>query len=365
MMKKNLMLIFGGVSFEHEISLRSACGIYSALMKLDKYNVFSSFIDKITGGWYLLDSVPDDPKLIKKDSSAIISLIPGYGIFVNNKDLKIDVVFPIIHGRTGEDGAIQGFSKIMDIPCVGSGILGSAISINKYFCKLLLKSFNIPLVPFIGFKKYDYLLDKEGIKKDIKQSLDYPVIVKPAMLGSSIGISIAYNDTQIEKCIEEAFTYDLTVVIEKFMKVREIECAVIGNEQIKIFTPGEIVIQDFVFYDYDAKYSTTPGNSVVFNIPAHLDTKHLLDIKEYAFFTYKCLELRGMARIDFLIEKDTDSVYVNEINTIPGFTDISMFAKMCEHDGLDYGSLVDKLIALAFQSYAKRKERIDFHRLEN
>ncbi|AHH03163.1 D-alanine--D-alanine ligase [Borrelia nietonii YOR] len=365
MMRKNLMLIFGGVSFEHEISLRSAYGIYSALMKLDKYNVYPSFIDKITGIWYLLDSVPDVPELIKRDNSAIISLIPGCGIFVNDKALEIDVVFPIVHGRTGEDGAIQGFLKMMDIPCVGAGILGSAISINKYFCKLLLKSFDIPLVPFIGFRKYDYFLDKEGIKKDIKQSLNYPVIVKPAMLGSSIGISIAYNDTQIEKCIEDAFTYDLTVVVEKFMKVREIECSVIGNEQIKIFTPGEIVVQDFVFYDYDAKYSTVPGNSVVFNIPARLDMKYLLDIKEYAFLTYKCLELRGMARIDFLIEKDTDLIYVNEINTIPGFTDISMFSKMCEHDGLDYESLVDKLVSLAFQSYAKRKERIDFKRLEN
>ncbi|AHH10356.1 D-alanine--D-alanine ligase [Borrelia coriaceae] len=364
-MKKNLMLIFGGVSFEHEISLRSAYGIYSAFMKLGKYNVFPSFIDKITGVWYLLDCVPDEPKLIKRDSSFIVSLIPGCGIFVNNKDLKIDVVFPIVHGRTGEDGAIQGFLKIMDIPCVGAGILGSAISINKYFCKLLLKSFDIPLVPFIGLKKYDYLLDKEEIKKNISQHLSYPVIVKPAMLGSSIGISIAYDDTQIEKCIEEAFKYDLTIVVEKFIQAREIECAVMGNDQIKIFTPGEIVIQNFVFYDYTAKYATIPGNSVIFNIPAHLDTKHLLDIKEYAFCVYKCLELRGMARIDFLIEKDNGLIYINEINTIPGFTDMSMFSKMCDHDGLDYESLVDALVDLAFQSYAKRKERIDFNRLES
>ncbi|APR64694.1 D-alanine--D-alanine ligase [Borrelia anserina] len=362
-MRKNLMLIFGGVSFEHEISLRSAYGLYLALMKLDKYNVFSIFVDKTTGIWYLLDSVPDSPELIKKDSSSVISLVPGRGIFVNGRDLKIDVVFPIIHGRTGEDGSIQGLLKIMDLPCVGSGILGSAIASNKYFFKLLLKSFNVPLVPFVGFRKYDYILDREGIKRDIKQILGYPVIVKPAVLGSSIGINIAYDDTQIEKCVEEAFEYDLTVVVEKFVKVREIECSVIGNEQIKIFTPGEIVIQDFVFYDYDAKYSVAPGNSVVFNIPAQLDTKHLLDIKEYAFLTYKFLELRGMARIDFFVEKGTDLIYVNEVNTIPGFTDISMFAKMCEYDGLNYASLVDKLIVLALQSYAKRKERIDFERL--
>ncbi|WP_024654064.1 D-alanine--D-alanine ligase [Borrelia persica] len=363
-MKKNLMLIFGGVSFEHEISLRSAYGIYSACMRLDRYNIFSSFIDRDTGIWYLLDSVPSSAELIQRDSAAIISLIPGCGIFVNNKAIEIDVVFPIIHGRTGEDGAIQGFVKMMDIPCVGSGILGSAISMNKYFCKLLLKSFNIPLVPFIGFRKNDYILNKEGIEEDIKNNLNYPVIVKPAGLGSSIGISVAYNSTQIEKCIEEAFAYDLTVVVEKFMKVREIECAVVGNEQIKIFTPGEIVVQDFVFYDYDAKYSTMPGNSIIFNIPAHLDTKYLLDIKEYAFLTYKYLELRGMARIDFLIAKDTNSIYVNEVNTIPGFTDISMFSKMCEYDGLNYEALIDKLVSLAFQSYEKRKERIDFKRLE-
>ncbi|BCR20808.1 D-alanine--D-alanine ligase [Borrelia miyamotoi] len=363
-MRKNLMLIFGGVSFEHEVSLRSAYGIYSALVKIDKYNVFSGFIDKYSGVWYLLDSsIPDDPALIKKDSSAIISLIPGCGIFVNNRNLKIDVVFPIVHGRTGEDGSIQGLLKMMDIPCVGSGILGSAIASNKYFCKLLLKSFNLPLIPFVGFREYDYLLDKDGIKKDIMQNLGYPVIVKPAMLGSSIGISIAYDDIQIEKCIEEAFKYDLTIIAEKFMQVREIECSVIGNEQVRIFTPGEIVIQDFLFYDYDAKYSTIPGNSVVFDIPANLDIKHLLDIKEYAYLTYRCLELRGMARIDFLIEQDTDLIYINEINTIPGFTDISMFSKMCEHDGLDYESLLDKLITLAFQSYEKKKNNIDFRPL--
>ena len=363
-MRKNLMLVFGGVSFEYEVSLRSAYGIYSALMNLDKYNVFSGFIDKSTGIWYLIDSISNDPALITKDNSAVISLIPGCGIFVNNRNLKIDVVFPIVHGRTGEDGSIQGLLKIMDIPCVGSGILGSAIASNKYFCKLLLKSFNLPLIPFIGFKKYDYLLDKDGIKKDIMQNLGYPVIIKPAMLGSSIGISIAYDKTHIEKCIEEAFDYDLTIIIEKFIHVREIECSVIGNDQVKVFTPGEIVIQDFSFYDYDAKYSTIPGNSVMFNIPAQLDTKHLLDIKEYAYLTYRCLELRGMARIDFLIEKATDLIYINEINTIPGFTDISMFSKMCKNDGLDYESLVDKLITLAFQSYELKKKNMDFRRLE-
>ncbi|QMU99002.1 D-alanine--D-alanine ligase [Borrelia sp. A-FGy1] len=364
-MKKNLMLIFGGVSFEHEISCRSAYVVYKALLKLDKYNVFSVFIDKNTGVWYLLDSITVDSEFIKKDSSSIISLVPGYGIFVRDRDLEIDVVFPIVHGRTGEDGSIQGLLKIMDIPCVGPGILGSAISSNKYFCKLLLNSFNIPLVPFIGLRKYDYLLDKEGIKNNIKQNLKYPVIVKPAVLGSSIGINIAYDNNQIEKCIEEAFKYDLTVIIEKFIRAREIECSVIGNDQIKIFTPGEIVIQDFVFYDYVAKYSTIPGNSIVFNIPAHLDTKHLLDIKEYAFLVYKSLELRGMARIDFFVERDTGLIYVNEINTIPGFTDISMFSKMCEHDGVGYESLVDKLVDFAFNSYEKRKKRIDFKKLED
>ncbi|AFI30979.1 D-alanine--D-alanine ligase [Borrelia crocidurae] len=364
-MKRNLMLIFGGVSFEHEISLRSAYGIYSSLLKLDKYNVFSVFVDKVTGIWYLLDSVPSSAELIKRHTTSIVNFIPGCGIFVNNKSLEIDVIFPIIHGRTGEDGAIQGFVKMMDIPCVGAGILGSAISINKYFCKVLLKSFNIPVVSFIGFKKDDYILNKEGIKEDINNKLNYPVIVKPSVLGSSIGINVAYNVSQIEKYIEEAFEYDLTVVVEKFIKAREIECAVIGNDQIKIFTPGEIIVQDFIFYDYDAKYSTIPGDSIVFNIPAHLAMKHLLDIKEYAFLTYKYLELRGMARIDFLISKDTNLLYVNEVNTIPGFTDISMFAKMCEHDGLSYESLVDKLITLAFESYKKRKDKIDFTRLES
>ncbi|UER67395.1 D-alanine--D-alanine ligase [Borrelia sp. BU AG58] len=364
-MRKNLMLIFGGVSFEHEVSCRSAYGIYNALMKSGKYNVSSVFIDKNTGIWYLLDSVPATPELIKKDSSSVISLVPGSGVFVGGSNLEIDVVFPAVHGRTGEDGSIQGLLKIMDIPCVGPGILGSAISSNKYFCKLFLKSFNIPLVPFIGLRKYDYLLDKEEVKNNIRQNLKYPVIIKPAILGSSIGINVAYEDDQIEKCIEGAFKYDLTIIIEKFMRVREIECSVIGNDQIKIFTPGEVVVQDFVFYDYDAKYATIPGNSIVFNIPAHLDTKHLLDIKEYAFLVYKCLELRGMARIDFFVEKETGLVYVNEVNTIPGFTDISMFSKMCEHDGVGYECLVDKLVDFAFNSYEKKKKRIDFEKLEN
>ncbi|WKC85137.1 D-alanine--D-alanine ligase [Borreliella lusitaniae] len=359
-MQKNLMLIFGGVSFEHEISCKSAYSIYLALLDLNKYNIYPVYIDKCTGIWYLLDSVCDPPKLINIDILPIVSLLPGLGFFSNNKNLEIDVVFPVVHGRTGEDGAIQGVLKVMDIPCVGAGIVGSAISSNKYFCKLLLKSFNIPLVPFIGFRQYDYSLDKEEVKKNIKELLGYPVIVKPSVLGSSIGINVAYSENQIESLIEEALKYDSTIVIEKFIEAREIECSIIGNEKMKIFSPGEIVVQDFIFYDYDAKYSVIPGNSIVFNIPAHLETNQFLSIKEYTFLVYKSLELRGMARVDFFVEKKSGTIYLNEINTIPGFTDISMFAKMCSHDGLQFKDLVDNLIDYAFQSFINRKKMINF-----
>lgn len=356
--KINIALVFGGRSGEHEVSLLSAKSIYEALDK-DKYNVFLIGVDK-SGHWllgnpanYLLNST--NPKLIalnkssatnivpinKEDNSEIISLESG-------KELgKIDVFFPIIHGTYGEDGSIQGMFEMIDCAYVGSGVIGSALGMDKDIQKKLLNLAGINVAKFFAFKKHQY--SKKIIDLILKR-FALPVFVKPANMGSSVGISKAHNLKELKTAIEDAFKYDTKVMIEEYIKGKEIECSVMGNDKPIASVPGE-VIPHHEFYSYEAKYIDENGAGLI--IPAKLPKQIVKEVQQTAIKTFLTLECYGFARVDSFLTKE-NKIYINEINTLPGFTKISMFPKLFNATGISYQKILDNLINLAIE---KKEEK--------
>jgi len=358
MKKINVGLIYGGRSGEHEVSLQSAKSIYEALDK-NKYNVYLIGIDK-QGHWllgnpanYLLNS--ENPKLIalnkstaksitpvsKAEKSEIISVETG-------QDLgRVDVFFPIIHGTFGEDGTLQGMLEMLNVAYVGAGVTGSALGMDKDVQKRLLKQANINTADFMTIKKNDF--NKSTVKEILKKFV-LPVFVKPANLGSSVGISKAHNEKELIASIDDAFKYDTKILIEEYIKGREIECSVLGNDRPIASVPGE-VIPHHEFYSYEAKYIDEKGAGL--KIPADLPEPLVKEIQNIAIKTFITLDCAGFARVDFFLTPE-NKVYINEINTIPGFTKISMFPKLFGATGIPYGELLDRLINLAFE---KKKEK--------
>lgn len=345
--KINLGIIFGGRSVEHEISLLSAKNIVNAVNK-KKYKVYLISIDK-NGNWRLAKTIKIDKKdpliflVPKKNKAEIINLT------TNQPIANLDVIFPALHGTDGEDGSIQGFLRLCQIPFVGSNVLGSAIGMDKEITKRLLQQVNIPVAKFIVVTKD--LLNKISFKK-IKNKLGLPFFVKPASLGSSVGVNKVKNIKQFKKAIKEAFHYDNKILIEECIDGREIECAVLGNEKPIASLPGEIV-PTHEFYSYEAKY--LDENGAFFKIPAPLPKPLSQKIQKLAIKTFKVLRAEGMARIDFFLKKNGD-LLINEINTIPGFTKISMYPKLFEISGIPQKILIEKLIQLAFQRSKKENK---------
>lgn len=356
MKKIRVGIIFGGKSAEHEVSLQSAKNVIDAIDK-EKYEVVLIGMDK-QGRWYLIDKSElllntKNPKLIelnKLDNK--VTLIPGESknqiLNINNNTLsEIDVAFPILHGPFGEDGTVQGLLKLANIPFVGSDVLGSAVGMDKDVMKRLLRDSNIPVAKFLVFNSTEDI-SYESVKKE----LGMPVFIKPANLGSSVGISKAKNKEEFEKAIELAFEFDNKIIIEEYVKGREIECSVLGNENPIASLPGEILAcKDF--YSYEAKY--IDENGAVLEIPAKLSEEKIKEVKDIAIKTFKALCSSGMARVDMFI-KDNGEIIVNEINTIPGFTKISMYPKLWEISGISYTDLIDRLIELALEKYNKEKK---------
>ncbi|MFA6256865.1 MAG: D-alanine--D-alanine ligase [Candidatus Paceibacterota bacterium] len=348
MAKKRLKIgvLFGGKSAEHEVSLQSAQNVIVSLDK-NKYEVIPIGITK-EGKWllsntsnYLLNA--NNPKLIKLNNSnrKIVPLNDEVRI----KE-KIDVIFPVMHGPFGEDGSMQGLLKLAGVPFVGAGVLGSAVGMDKDVMKRLLRDARLPVGEFVALK----FGEKVSFGK-IKKLLGLPVFVKPANMGSSVGVSKARNEKEFAKAVSEAFKYDTKIIIEKFINGREIECAVLGNDTPVASVPGEIIANQ-EFYSYDAKYI---DQGSVAEIPAKLDKKTEKKIRELAVQTFKALNCEGMGRVDFFLTK-TGKVYVNEINTIPGFTDISMYPKLWEASGIPQSKLLDILINLALERFNKEKK---------
>ena len=370
----NIAVIYGGRSGEHEVSLVSAAAITNGISK--QHKVILIGITK-EGKWYLQDDseyerICKDTKAIltiKEDESKAVSIVPAGGkhaFVVGGKPLDIDVVFPALHGTYGEDGTIQGLFEMADIAYVGCTHLSSAITMDKEKTKMIWQSVGLPVVPYVCIKR-SVVLDSivyDAVIEETEKELGYPMFVKPCCAGSSNGASKAKNRKELGYAIMEAFNWDDKILVEKSLdNAREIECSVTGNsvtypadnddEAVVAYIPGEIVPKHD-FYDFDAKYNDPDGANLL--IPAELSENDLEKIRKTACAASKVLDATGLSRVDFFIDRDTKQVFLNEINTMPGFTPISMFPKMCNAAGLKFEALVELLIAEAVARYqAKQK----------
>lgn len=355
--KINIGILFGGKSAEHEVSLQSAKNIFDAIDK-EKYNPILIKIDK-SGKWllnnestFLLNA--DDPKLIKlNQASDLVALVPQscgkiLNLTNNNQNLKIDVIFPILHGPFGEDGTVQGLLKLANLPFIGASVLGSAIGMDKDVMKRLLRDAGIPIGKFIVLKSHETIPDFQKIKNNI----GLPFFIKPANMGSSIGVNKIHNESEYKNGLLKAFNFDTKIILEEFIKGREIECSVLGNEKPIVSIPGE-VIPSHEFYSYDAKYIDEHG--AVLEIPAKISDQITKQVHDLAVKTFQTLLCEGLGRVDFFL-KDNGEIIVNEINTIPGFTKISMYPKLWEASGISYTELIDRLIQLAIERFDKEQK---------
>ncbi len=359
MSKLRVAILFGGRSAEHEVSLHSALNVLDS-MDRNKYDPVLIGISR-DGRWFLnRDSIrlldAADPKMVRLgETQEEVALTPnGAGSRLislkENEILRgIDVIFPVLHGPYGEDGSVQGLAKLADLPCVGAGILGSAVGMDKDIMKRLLKESGIPVGRFMTIREKERSLHSYG---QLSAELGEVLFVKPANLGSSVGISKVRSRIEWEHAMELAFTFDTKVIVEEEIKGREIECAVLGNDDPAASIPGEI-IPHADFYSYDAKYVDEDGAGL--EIPARLPEDTVRDVRQMAIRTFTALACRGMARVDFFLTRE-NTLLVNEINTIPGFTKISMYPKLWAFSGIPYRDLIDRLIMLALEDFERNRK---------
>lgn len=352
MAKLNVALIFGGKSGEHEVSLSSAASIYENINK-DKYNVFTIGITK-EGTWLYYEGNSEDIKngrwVELANRNVEINLVPmgnkEVGIlFENGRVQKIDVLFPVLHGPYGEDGTVQGLFEISQIPYVGCGVLASSTGMDKLICKTIYSEIGLPQVEYCSTSRWIFNSRQEEELDKIESKLKYPIFVKPANLGSSVGISKAINREELLAGINEALIYDSRIVLEQGIDAREIEVAVLGNEEVEASIAGEIKpAKDF--YDYEDKYI---NGSSTYEIPANISKNDMENIRTMAIKAFKALDGKGLSRVDFFIDKNSGKIFINEINTLPGFTNISMYPKLWDNTGIQYTDLIDNLIQLALE----------------
>lgn len=345
MNKIKIGVIFGGMSTENEVSCISGASVIKHLNK-EKYNVFPIYIDKI-GNWYKV-KLEDVEKSEELENKEHIENITEY--------LKqMDVIFPVLHGLYGEDGTIQGLFELLKIPYVGCGVLASSVGMDKVYTKLIFEKANINQAKYIYIRKYnekyiyideefnEKILELEDIAKITNNKLRFPVFVKSSNSGSSVGINKAHNIEELKNAIVEAGKYDNKILIEEGIVGKEVECAVLGNEDVISSCVGEIKSAD-EFYTYDAKYNNENSKTL---IPAEISEENSKKIQKLAIKAFKAISGRGLSRVDFFIEDKTQKIYINEINTLPGFTSISMYPKLFEAVGISYEKLLDNLIELA------------------
>ncbi|MDR3431406.1 MAG: D-alanine--D-alanine ligase [Rouxiella aceris] len=354
MSKLRVGIIFGGKSSEHEVSLQSARNIVDAIDK-QRFDVTLLGIDK-QGEWHINDASnylinAEDPTLIALNrSNQQVALVPGLDknqlIDTQNAHAlsQLDVIFPIVHGTLGEDGSLQGLLRMANIPYVGSGVLGSAVCMDKDVTKRLLRDAGLKVAPFVSLTprtRSNYSFDQ------IVQRLGLPLFIKPANQGSSVGVSKVKDAQSYQQALDAAFSFDHKVLVESAIKGREIECAVLGNDRPQASNCGEVILHD-EFYSYDTKYINEQGASIA--VPADLPAEVNDRIRAIAIEAFQVLECRGMARVDVFLTAEGE-VVINEINTLPGFTNISMYPKLWAASGIDYSSLISQLIALAIEQH--------------
>jgi D-alanine-D-alanine ligase len=347
MKRIKVALIYGGANSEHEVSIVSARSVMHYLDK-NSYEVLPIYITQ-KGQWRvgeseLLDSGKTINQLQDRSSQDSVTERNQSTTIVPASIKDSHIVFPLLHGKLGEDGTIQGMLEMLGIPYVGSKVLASAMCMDKDIQKQLCAANNIPIVPHIAFTKNTFKNSTSKTLQSIEQTLAYPLFVKPAKAGSSVGVSKARNRQQLEEGITLAFEHDTKVVIEQAVpNAREIECSVLGNETPEASVLGEI-IPHHEFYDYEAKYIASDSESI---IPADLPNSVSEEIRAMAIKAFQVMQCSGLARVDFLVDRETNEIYLNELNTMPGFTPISMYPKLWKATGLSYSALLEKLISLA------------------
>ncbi|AUS97776.1 D-alanine--D-alanine ligase A [Clostridium thermosuccinogenes] len=380
--KKRVAVIFGGQSSEHEVSRVSAESIIRNINR-DKFDVvmigitkdgrwltYDGPVDKIgSGEWQAiaeakaLSGSAEVKKLaVPMNTEACETALAGASagnIFeaagVDKGKGAIDVVFPVLHGCNGEDGTIQGLLELAGIPYVGCGVLGSALGMDKAYAKIIFEKAGIPQGRYLVFNRKQIKQDRESIIDQVEKTFTYPCFVKPSNAGSSVGISKAHDRGELIDALELAAKYDRRILVEEFIDGREIECAVLGNDDPIASTVGEIIPGN-EFYDYNAKYLDDNSKAV---IPADLPESTIRTIREYAIRAFKALDCSGLSRVDFFVHKETGEIYINEINTLPGFTSISMYPQLWEASGIPYGELIERLIDLAIERFEDNKREFD------
>ena len=374
MKKLRVGIIYGGRSGEHEVSIASAAAVVQNLDK-QRYDAIPIRIEK-DGRWIIADRLPSSSsaaevieqsrahtaqRLGRGGREAHLVAHPGEeqimtierGNTPSITGLALDVVFPVLHGPYGEDGTVQGLLELANIPYVGAGVLSSAVGMDKAVAKLVFAARGLPQTNYLVVLRNEWMASPEPIKKDVATRLGYPVFVKPANLGSSVGISKAKSAADLPAAIDLAAEFDRKIVIEAAVpNAREIEIAVLGNDSPQVSVPGE-VIPSREFYDYQAKYLDEDSRTI---IPAELPAAAAAEVKRLAIEVFRAVDCAGMARVDFLMDGASGKLYVNEINTIPGFTTISMYSMMWAASGVSYPELLDRLIALSRERHAEKQQ---------
>ena len=353
-------VLFGGRSGEHEVSLASAASVIRALDP-EKYEAVPIGISK-DGRWLagtkahkmLPDVLKSGERVSLPPDPTAAALVP-IAQSADRPSIALDVVFPVLHGTFGEDGTVQGLLELAGLPYVGAGVLASAVGMDKDVQKRLFEQAGLPIVPFVAVRRSEWEHDRAAVLKQIKKKLRFPIFVKPATLGSSVGMSRVKNAAELPAAMDLAAEFGLKIIVERGVTAREIEVSVLGNDDVRASIAGEIVPHR-EYYDYAAKY-LEQGTRLV--IPAPLTKKQVLMFQHLAVRAFQCIDGAGLARCDFFLEKRTNKIFVNELNTIPGFTAISMYPKLWEASGLPYPKLIDHLIELAFELY-KEKARTKY-----
>jgi len=360
-MKQKVVCLYGGRSGEHEVSLMSAAAVIKH-MNADLWEPVGIGID-YDGTWYLQDRedlFPESGKLvIRRDRERIVTVIPGSGLSSEGRPLDCACVLPVLHGTFGEDGTIQGLMEIADLPYAGPGVLAASLGMDKEMTKQVWFRENLPVVPFLGADAGDIARDSgSALVKRIENGFGFPVFVKPVRLGSSVGVGRASSPAQLGGAMKEALRYDTRIIIEPEIEGREIECAVLGNRNPVAYGPGEVA-PSHDFYSYEAKYIDPEGAALY--IPADLQESESQEIRDLAVRAFTAVRGSGLSRVDFFLENKTGRILLNEINTIPGFTGISMFPLLCVNGGLSFRDLVSELIRLGIERFTE-KSNLQFRR---
>jgi D-alanine-D-alanine ligase len=345
--KTTVALLFGGRSAEHEVSIRSAAAVFRNLNP-KKFRVLAIYIDK-RGRWKRVASPLLPPERLAAGPAA--DFLPWARKMMSAPSFRADIYFPVLHGPYGEDGTIQGLLEMADVPFVGPGVLGSAAGMDKAVMKVLFEAAGVPVVPYRVIRETTWRRDPGAVLRTVQRGFGLPLFVKPANLGSSVGITKVTDRAATRVAIEYAFRYDRKVLVEKGIRGRELECSVLGNDAPEASLPGEVVPHRD-FYDYDDKYV---DGKTVFHIPARLSAGVMKAVQKAAVAAFAACECEGMARVDFFLERGSGRLYVNELNTIPGFSEISLYPKLWEASGLAFPRLVERLLDLGFERHRAKK----------